>query len=77
MGFTETAFNLLDSNRWDDRNRCPVCGNDHDGDCTEEGPDLDAPLCWYCAAPVGEEGYRSSLCEAMAQRESEGDSRAD
>ncbi len=54
MGFTETAFNLLDSNRWDDRNRCPVCGNDHDGDCTEEGPDLDAPLCWYCAAPVGE-----------------------
>lgn len=79
MPYTERAFELLDDNRWDDRHEtetpscgCCVCGVVRADEATEHGPDADAPLCWYCARPVVEDGYCSSVCEASAQRESEG-----
>lgn len=52
---------------------CRVCLVERDDEQTEGGPDLDAPLCWYCARPVASDGYCSALCAAAAERESEGD----
>lgn len=31
---------------------CAVCDVERADDVTEQGPDADAPLCWYCARPV-------------------------